>query len=162
MHFDAEFWDTIAFIAFVGLLGYFGLHKKVADALDKRRRAGEGAARRSDLPAQGSRGFARLFCREEEAGGRGSQGHLSPRRKSKPNSSPRKPMPASPISSSRRTKQAEDKIASAETQALAQVRDAATDAAAKASEIVLKTQAQGAYGDELVEQGIAGLKRLLH
>ena len=62
----------------------------------------------------------------------------------------------------RRTKQAEDKIASAEMQALDQVRGAAADAAAKASEIVLKSQVKGSFGDELVEQDIAGLKRLLH
>ena len=36
MHFDAEFWDFVAFITFIGLLGYFGLYKKMGIALDAR------------------------------------------------------------------------------------------------------------------------------
>ncbi|MDR3408088.1 MAG: ATP F0F1 synthase subunit B [Methylovirgula sp.] len=161
MHFDAEFWDFIAFVVFVGLLGYFGLHKKIAGALDARSarvkaQLDEAISLRKEAEDLLASFVEKKKQAEEEAKAIIAQAQVE----------------AEIIAKEahvrvadfvqRRTKQAEDKIASAETQALAQVRNAATDAAAKASEIVLKSQAQGAYGDELVEQGIAGLKRLLH
>ena len=62
----------------------------------------------------------------------------------------------------RRTKQAEEKIASAEAAASSQVRTAAADAATRAAEIVLKAQAKGKYGEDLIDKGIADLKHLLH
>jgi len=62
----------------------------------------------------------------------------------------------------RRSKQAEDKIKAAEVAAAAQVRAAAADAATKAAETVLKSKAKGEFGDELIDKGIADLKRLLH
>jgi F-type H+-transporting ATPase subunit b len=161
MHFDAEFWDTIAFIAFVGLLGYFGLHKKIADALDKRSarvkaQLDEAISLRKEAEDLLASFVVKKKQAEEEAKAIIAQAQVEAELIAKEAHA----RVADFVQ--RRTKQAEDKIASAETQALAQVRDAATDAAARASEIVLKTQAQGAYGDELVEQGIAGLKRLLH
>ncbi|MGP8233733.1 MAG: ATP F0F1 synthase subunit B [Methylovirgula sp.] len=161
MHFDAEFWDSVAFIVFAGLLGYFGLHKKIAEALDARSarvkaQLDEAISLRKEAEDLLASFVEKKKQAEEEAKAIIAQAQVE----------------AELIAEEahvrvadfvqRRTKQAEDKIASAETQALAQVRNAATDAAAKASEIVLKSQAQGAYGDELVEQGIAGLKRLLH
>jgi F-type H+-transporting ATPase subunit b len=62
----------------------------------------------------------------------------------------------------RRTKQAEAKIAFAEAQAAADVRAAAADRAAKAAEVVLKDQMQGAQGADLVTREIAGLKNRLN
>ena len=60
----------------------------------------------------------------------------------------------------RRTKQAEEKISVAETQAAAEVRAAAAEAATKAAEIVLRGDAQGAFGAELISKGIADLKTM--
>jgi F-type H+-transporting ATPase subunit b len=60
----------------------------------------------------------------------------------------------------RRTKQAEEKIAAAETLALTQVRGAAADAAVAAAETVLTTEARGGFGAELISKGITDLKRL--
>ncbi len=62
----------------------------------------------------------------------------------------------------RRTKQAEGKIALAEAQAAADVRAAAADHAARAAEIVLRSEAQGQTGAELVAKEIAGLKSRLN
>ena len=161
MHFDAEFWDFVAFIIFVGLLGYFGLHKKIAGALDARgarvkAQIDEAIALRKEAEELLSSFERKKKEAEEEAKAIIAQAQVEAELIAKEAHA----RVADFVQ--RRTKQAEEKIASAETQALAQVRDAAADAATKASEIVLKSQAQGAYGDELVEQGIAGLKRLLH
>jgi F-type H+-transporting ATPase subunit b len=57
-----------------------------------------------------------------------------------------------------RTKQAEEKIRVAETQAVAEVRAAAAEAATKAAEIVLRGEAQGAFGAELITKSISDLK----
>ncbi len=161
MHFDAEFWDFIAFVVFVGLLGYFGLHKKIAGALDARSarvkaQLDEAISLRKEAEDLLASFVEKKKQAEEEARAIIAQAQVEAELIAK------EAHVRVADFVQRRTKQAEDKIASAETQALAQVRNAATDAAAKASEIVLKSQAQGAYGDELVEQGIAGLKRLLH
>jgi len=62
----------------------------------------------------------------------------------------------------RRTKQAESKIAFAEAQAAADVRAAAADHAARAAEIVLRGEAQGPTGADLVSREIASLKARLN
>jgi F-type H+-transporting ATPase subunit b len=62
----------------------------------------------------------------------------------------------------RRQKQAEDKIAQAEAQAVADVRNAAADAATKAAATVLGSLAKGAGGAGLIDQGIASVKSKLN
>jgi F-type H+-transporting ATPase subunit b len=161
MHFDAEFWDTVAFITFAGLLGYFGLHKKIASALDARgarvkSQIDEAIALRKEAEALLASFVQKKKEAEDEAKAIIAQAQVEAELIAK------EAHERAADFVQRRTKQAEDKIASAEMQALDQVRGAAADAAAKASEIVLKTQVKGAFGDELVEQDIAGLKRLLH
>ena len=34
---DAEFWVAVAFVLFLVVLGYFGVHRTLIDTLDKRR-----------------------------------------------------------------------------------------------------------------------------
>jgi F-type H+-transporting ATPase subunit b len=58
----------------------------------------------------------------------------------------------------RRTKQAEDKIARAEAQAVAEVRATAVDTAIAAAEKLLAEQARGSVGTGLIEQSIRDLK----
>jgi F-type H+-transporting ATPase subunit b len=58
----------------------------------------------------------------------------------------------------RRTRQAEEKIAVAEAQAASEVRAAAADAAVKAAEAVLRGEAHGDFGAELITKAIADLK----
>ena len=62
----------------------------------------------------------------------------------------------------RRRKQAEAKIALAETQATADVRAAAADAAVKAAETVIRSQVSGGAGAGFVAQGIADVKAKLN
>ena len=58
----------------------------------------------------------------------------------------------------RRTKQAEAKIAFAEAQAAAEVRAAAADHAARAAEIVLRDEAKGQAGVDLLSREIGALR----
>jgi len=58
----------------------------------------------------------------------------------------------------RRTKMAEDKIAQAEAQALADVRSAAAEAAVAAAETILTRSVKDKIADDLITKGIADLK----
>jgi F-type H+-transporting ATPase subunit b len=159
--FETEFWDAVGFIAFIGVVVYFGLHKKIGAALDNRNARIQAQLDEAITLRKEAEDLLASFVQKKKAAEQEAKAIIAQAQ-----------VEAELIAKEahdrvadfvqRRTKQAEDKIAAAETQALAQVRDAATDAASKASEIVLKSQVKGGYGDELVEQGIAGLKRLLH
>lgn len=161
MFFETEFWDAVGFIAFIGVVVYFGLHKKIGAALDNRNARIQAQLDEAITLRKEAEDLLASFVQKKKAAEQEAKAIIAQAQ-----------VEAELIAKEahdrvadfvqRRTKQAEDKIAAAETQALAQVRDAATDAASKASEIVLKSQVKGGYGDELVEQGIAGLKRLLH
>src|SRR5579863_2931453 len=142
MHFDAEFWDTVAFIVFAGLLGYFGLHKKIANALDARgarvkSQIDEAIALRKEAEALLASFVQKKKEAEDEAKAIIAQAQVEAELIAK------EAHERVADFVRRRTKQVEDKIASAETQALAQVRDAATDALATSAERTLKPQARG-------------------
>jgi F-type H+-transporting ATPase subunit b len=62
----------------------------------------------------------------------------------------------------RRTRMAENKIAQAEAQALADVRAAAADVAVAAAEALLVSTTKGAAAESLLNQGIADLKSKLN
>lgn len=61
----------------------------------------------------------------------------------------------------RRTASAEAKIAQAEEQAVAEVRNAAINAAVAASETVLRGSVQGKTGEELVRRGLGDVRKQL-
>ena len=62
----------------------------------------------------------------------------------------------------RRTRLAEDKIARAEAQAMAEVRAAAVEAATAAAERIVQGKVAGGLGASLVEQSIRDLKGKLN
>ena len=62
----------------------------------------------------------------------------------------------------RRTKMAENKIAQAEAQALADVRSAAAEAAVAAAETILTRTVKGKVADDLIAKGIDDVKRKLN
>ena len=162
MMFGAEFFVLIGFIVFLCLLGYVGAYRMLLGGLDKRGKAiadeldaGRQAARRSDRAAR--------ELREEEARGRGQRGG-DRRRSARPGRGQLAKEAAERMEDfvARRSKQAEAKIALAESQAAAEVRAAAADFAAKAAEIVLRQETQGAAGAELAAREIAALKDRLN
>ena len=141
---DAEFWVAVAFVIFLGVLGYFGVHKKIANALDDRRdriKAELDEARRLKEEAQ----TLLAAIPAKAAGGRSAR----PRRSSTSAKAEAERMAHEAKAKieefvARRTKMAETKIAQAEAQALADVRAAAADAAVAAAERILKhRQGQG-------------------
>jgi F-type H+-transporting ATPase subunit b len=152
-----EFWAAVAFFLFLGLLVHYRVPDLAAKWLDDRAEAIRkelDEARRLREEAQQLLADYQRKSREavEEANAIVEQARLEAeglavetRRNLRQ-------------SLERRTKLAEDKIARAEAQALAEVRAAAVDAAVAAAERILKTKIVGAAGVRLVDQSIHELR----
>jgi F-type H+-transporting ATPase subunit b len=152
-----DFWVAVSFFLFLGLIFYFGVHKKLAAALDSRseriakeldeaKRLREEAAmvladyrRKQGDAVKEAEGIINLASKEAEILA------AETRRSMKEHFD-------------RRMKLAEDKIARAEVDALRAVQAAAADAAVAAAEIVIATKLTPAEADKLVKQGIDALK----
>ncbi len=161
MHYDAEFFVLCGFIVFVGLLIYLGAPKTVLKALDARGEAikaelGEAARLRNEATAL----LASFEKKRAEA--EASAAAIIAEAKAQAEQLKKDAVERMNDFMARRTKQAEAKIAFAEAQAAADVRAAAADHAAKAAEVILRDQMQGASGSDLVNKEIAGLRARLN
>ena len=155
--FEAEFWVAASFVVFLGVLGYFRVHKLVVDSLDQRTariKAELDEARRLKQEAQALLAEYKRKQQEAEreaegliAGARAEAERLAVEAKAKMEDF-----------LSRRTKMAETKIAQAEAQALADVRAAAADAAITAAEKILTRTVTGKLAEDLINKGVSDLK----
>ena len=158
---DAEFFVALGFVIFVVLLGYLGVHTKLAGALDGRidkikSELAEAARLRAEAQTLMQSFAAKTAEAEAQAASIVAQAKAEAEAMSKEAQARIEEYVA------RRTKQAQDKIAQAEAQATADVRSAAADAAVKAAETVLKSSAGGPDGSVFVDQGIASVKALVN
>lgn len=161
MEFGAEFYVLCGFIVFVCLLGYLGVHKTVLAGLDARGQAiADELAQAAKLRHEAEALLASFDKKRAEAEAQAvaivAEARAQAEQLSKDAAVRLEEFVA------RRTKQAESKIAFAEAQAAADVRAAAADQAAKAAEIVLRAETQGATGAELVTREISQLKSRLN
>jgi F-type H+-transporting ATPase subunit b len=161
MHYDAEFYVLCGFIVFVGLLVYLGAHKTVLKALDARGEAikaelGEAAKLRNEATA------LLASFEKKKADAEANAAAIIADAKAQAEQLKKDAVERMNDFIARRTKQAEGKIAFAEAQAAADVRAAAAEHAARAAEIILRDQMQGASGSDLVTKEIAGLKARLN
>ena len=159
--FEAEFWVAVAFVIFVGVLGYFGVHKLLVNRIDEHRdriKSEIEEARRLKAEAQAL--LAQYQSKQHEAereaqaiiaGAKAEAERFAVEAEAKMHE-----MVA------RRTKMAESKIAQAEAQALADVRSAAAEAAVTAAGTVLAHTVKGKIADDLIAKGIADLKDKLN
>jgi len=158
---EAETWVAVAFVIFLGILAYVGVHRTILDALDKRSarikaELDEARQLREDAKAllaeyQNKKGEAQREADAIIAGAKADAERLAAEADVKL---------ADFIT--RRTKMAENKIAQAEAQAVADVRAAAAEAAVGAAEKVLAQAATGKVADALVTQGIADVQKKLN
>jgi len=159
--FEAEFWVAAAFVIFVGVLGYFGVHKQLLKGIDGRRdriKAEIDEAHRLKAEAQAllAQYRARQHEAEQEAQAIVASAKAEAERMAAEAESKLEEFVA------RRTKMAENKIAQAEAQALADVRSAAADAAVAAAETILGRNVKNKVADNLISKGIADLKSKLN
>jgi F-type H+-transporting ATPase subunit b len=157
--FEAEFWVAVAFVLFVGVLAYLGVHKLILRSVDQRRdriKAELDEARRLKEEAQAllAEYQRKQHEAEEEAAGIIAGANAEAERLVIEAKGKMEEFVA------RRTKMAETKIAQAEAQAVSDVRAAAADAAVAAAEKVLTESVKGDVADKLVTKGIEDLNKL--
>jgi len=161
MFFEAETWVAIAFICFLGLLAYVGVHRKLAKALDDRAarikaELDEARKLRDDAAQlladyQRKRQEAETEAQGIVAGARAEAERMAADAKAKVEEFV-----------DRRTKLAETKIAQAEAQAAAEVRGAAADAAVAAAERILSQETKGKLAADLIAKGIEDVRKKLN
>ena len=159
--FEAEFWVAAAFFIFLGVLGYFRVHKLVLSSIDERRqriKAELDDARRLKSEAEA---LLAQYKRKQQEAEREAQAIVA----SAQNEAQRMAAEAGVKLEefvARRTKMAESKIAQAEAQALADIRAAAADAAVAVAEAILTRTVDGKVADGLIARGIADLEGKLN
>jgi len=161
MHFNDAFFVALGFVLFVLFLAYLGVHTIIANALDKRGREvqselDEARRLREEAEAVLADYQKRAADAEQEAAAIIAAARAEAEAMAQMASERMAEFVA------RRTRQAEDKIAVAETQAANEVRAAAADAAVAAAETVLRAQVRGELADDLISRGIDNLKSRLH
>jgi F-type H+-transporting ATPase subunit b len=158
---EAEFWVAVAFVILMGVFAYFGIHRTVLTTLDHRsgrikaelddaRRLKEEAARLlAEYQARGA--SAEREAQDIIASAKAEAERIAAEAKTKMEDFV-----------ARRTKTAENKIALAEAQAVADVRAAAADAAVSAASTILSQSVKGDVADDLLSKGIAEVREKLN
>jgi F-type H+-transporting ATPase subunit b len=153
-----EAWVAIAFLCFLGLLAYLGVHRKLIDSLDQRQ-----ARIKGELDeAKRLREEAQALLADFERKGRAAESEAEAIIAGAKTEAERLAAEAKSRMEDfvmRRTKMAETKIAQAEAQALADVRSAAADAAVVAAEKILATTAKGKVAEDLLAQSIEDVRK---
>ncbi|MFA6967042.1 ATP F0F1 synthase subunit B [Bosea sp. (in: a-proteobacteria)] len=155
------FWVGVAFFIFIGILAYFGVPKAIVTALDSR---GEKVAQEL-AEARRLRVEAEKLLAEYEAKRKAAESEAASIIAAANDEAKRLAAEAEAKLNdfvTRRTKSAEDKIALAETQAEAEVRAAAADAATKAAELIIRAQVGGKTGEALFAAGLTEVKAKLN
>ena len=158
---EPEFWVAVAFVILMGVFAYLGVHRTVLTKLDHRRdriKAELDDARRlKDEAARLLEEYkARRASAEREAeeiitGAKAEAERIASEARAKMEDFV-----------ARRTKTAENKIALAEAQALADVRAAAADAAIAAASTILSQSVKGEVADDLLNKGIQDVREKLN
>jgi F-type H+-transporting ATPase subunit b len=158
---EPEFWVAVAFFILMGVFAYLGIHRTVLTTLDHRRdriKAELDDARRIKEEAakvleqyKARRASAEREAAEIITGAKAEAERIASEAKTKMEDFV-----------ARRTKTAENKIALAEAQALADVRAAAADAAIAAASTILSQSVKGEVADDLLAKGIQDVRAKLN
>ncbi|PWT88913.1 MAG: ATP F0F1 synthase subunit B [Proteobacteria bacterium] len=159
--FEAEFWVAVAFVIFLAVLGYLGVHRLMVKGIDDRReriKSELDEARRLRTEAEA---LLAQYQRKQAAAEVEAQAIIASAR------SEAERLTAEAASKmdeliARRAKMAENKIAQAEAQALADVRSVASEAAVAAAEAILLRATKGKVSDDILAKSIADLRERLN
>src|SRR5579864_2240940 len=158
---EPEFWVAVGFVILMGIFAYIGVHRTVLTALDHRSErikaelddASRLKQEAADLLAQYK---ARRASAEREAQDIIAAAKVDAERIGSEAKAKMEDFVA------RRTKAAENKIALAEAQALADVRAAAANAAVTAASAILSQTVKGEIAEDLLSKGIAEVREKLN
>jgi F-type H+-transporting ATPase subunit b len=157
----AEFWVLLSFLAFFAIFFYLKVPAQLTGALDARAETIKKElddARQLREEAQALLADYQKKTKEAEEEAKSIIDHA--RREAEALAAETEKQLAESVA--RRSKMAEDKIARAEAQALAEVRGSAVEAALKAAEQILAGKVTGAKSDELIRQSLADIKAKLN
>jgi F-type H+-transporting ATPase subunit b len=158
---EPEFWVAVAFVILMGVFVYFGIHRTVLRALDHRSeriKAELDDARQ--LKDDAAKLLAEYRSRRAAAEREAEEIVASAKAEAERIASEAKTRMEDYVA--RRTKTAENKIALAEAQALADVRSAAANAAAEAASTILSQTVKGQIAEDLLAKGIAEAREKLN
>jgi F-type H+-transporting ATPase subunit b len=158
---EPEFWVAVAFVILMGGFAYLGVHRTVLKALDNRSdriKAELDDARR--LKEEASRLLAQYKARAASAEREAQDIIASAKADAERIASEAKAKMEDFVA--RRTKTAENKIALAEAQAVADVRAAAANAAVTAASNILSQSVKGQVADDLLAKGIQEVREKLN
>ena len=159
--FQAEFWVAVAFLLLMGVFGYFGVHRTILQALDHRRdriKKELDDARR--LKEEATKLVAEYRARRASAEREAQEIITNAKADAERIASEAKAKMEDFVA--RRTKTAESKIAQAETQAIADVRAAAAEAAVTAASSIMTQSVKGSVADGLIAKGIQDVRSKLN
>lgn len=158
---EAEFWVAVAFVILVCVFGYFGVHRVILSALDNR---GARISKELDdarrLKEEAQKLVAEYRARRESAEREAQDIVASAKADAERIALEAKAKMDDFVA--RRTKSAENKIAMAEQQAVADVRAAAADAAIAAATSVLSQTVKGSLADGLLDKSIKDVREKLN
>ena len=158
---EAEAWVAIATILFLGILVYMGVHKQLLDALDGRRHRIQAELDEAQRLREEAQQLVAEYRRKRDAAESEAQDMIASARAEAERYAAESKIKMDEFVA-RRTQMAETKIAQAESQALADVRAAAADAAVAAAADILTQTTRGKVADDLLAQGIRDVQSKLN
>ncbi len=150
--FDAAFWATVALVLFIALVLYLKLPAMITKALDGRIKAIEGELAEAERLRLEAKFLLEEYENKRQAAATEAESIVAAAREEAFRMTA-EAKTALETMIARRTKAVEDKIAQAESQAVAEVRARSADVAVEAARVVLAKQ-MAEKGDVLVDQAI--------
>ncbi len=157
----AEFWVAVSFVAFLGVLAYYKVPALIGKALDDRAAAIRKELDQARRLREEAQSLLADYQRKHRNAGQEAEAIVEQARH-EAQAYAHETRAAMADALERRTKQAEEKIARAEAQAVDEVRAAAVDMAMAAAEKILREKATGAAGAALIDDSIRNLKGRLN
>ncbi|MEQ9640365.1 MAG: ATP F0F1 synthase subunit B [Alphaproteobacteria bacterium] len=161
MQFDATFFVGLAFVVFVGVLVYFGVHKMLLKSLDERASAIRDEIDEAQRLREEAQALLAGYERKQRDALKEAEEMVAHAREEAEREA-RESIDKLDAALARREQLALDKIALAEAQAEREVRAAAVDLAIDAAAKVIETQVAGARGEALVDDAIKDLRQRLN
>lgn len=161
MFFEAEFWVAIAAVILVATLFYVGVHRQLGKALDERQARIKGELDEARRLKEEAAALLSEYHRRQQDAEREAEQIIATAQAEADRVAAEAHAKLEDFVA-RRGKIAEAKIAQAETQALADVRAAAAEAATAAAELILGRTVKGKVADDLLAKGIEDVKKNLN
>jgi F-type H+-transporting ATPase subunit b len=158
--FDAAFWATIALFAFIGVVLYLKVPGMIGKALDGRIAAIEKELAEAERLRQEAKFLLEEYEAKRQAAATEAESIVAAAREEAFRMTAEAKTSLETLIA-RRTKAVEDKIAQAESQAVAEVRARSADVAVEAARVLL-TRQMSSKGDALVDQAIKDVSSKLN